>query len=53
MIGIVRNLIYDLMEILATPMTKMLIREKTIMSNVKLLIINVATMIAIDTITFR
>lgn len=52
-IGIVRNLIYDLMEILATPKTKMLIRENTIMSNVKLLIINVATMIAMDTITLR
>ncbi len=51
-IGIVRNLTYDLIDILATPNTNILIKAKTMTSNVKLFKIKVVTIRTMDTITF-
>ena len=51
-IGIVRNLIYDLTDILATPNTKMPIKTKTAASKAKLSKINVRTINPKPKITF-
>ena len=50
-IGIVRNLIYDFTDTLATPKTRIAIKTKTHISKVKLFTINVIIINAIDTIT--
>ncbi len=52
-IGIVRNLIYDFIDILATPNTKIPIKAKTTASKTKLFKINVIIINPTPKITFR
>jgi hypothetical protein len=52
-IGIVRNLIYDFKDILATPTTKTDINKKTKLSNIKLSNTNVTIIKIRETITLR